>query len=213
MENDKGLVMKSPAAHHAISALFDSPIDNDGKTLVIQYEVKLQNRLECAGAYLKLLTESKSGIQAEEFSDKTPYTIMFGPDKCGAKNKVHFIFRHKNPSSGEYEEKHLTAPPLALADDKLTTLYTLIVRPDQTFSILINNESIKEGSLLKDFEPVVNPPEEIEDPADENRQTGLKKLLFLIQKPRSQTTGTRMRLLKLWMKKLKCLTIGWRTNL
>ena len=178
MENDKGLVMKSPAAHHAISALFDSPIDNDGKTLVVQYEVKLQSRLECAGAYLKLLTESKSGIQAEEFSDQTPYTIMFGPDKCGAKNQVHFIFRHKNPSSGEYEEKHLTAPPLALASDMLTTLYTLIVRPDQTFSILINNESVKEGSLLKDFDPAVNPPEEIEDPVDEKPSNWVEEALI-----------------------------------
>ena len=114
---------------------------------------------------MKLLTESPEGIQAQEFSDKTPYTIMFGPDKCGATNKVHFIFRHKNPISGEYEEKHLSAAPSARIS-KLSTLYTLIVRPDQTYEIKINDESVKSGSLLEDFNPAVNPPEEIDDPND-----------------------------------------------
>ncbi|CRK46244.1 hypothetical protein BN1723_016656 [Verticillium longisporum] len=45
VEGDKGLVVKNPAAHHAISAKFPKAIDNKGKTLVVQYEVKLQS--EC----------------------------------------------------------------------------------------------------------------------------------------------------------------------
>lgn len=44
MEGDKGLVVKNPAAHHAISAKFPKKIDNKGKTLVVQYEVKLQGK-------------------------------------------------------------------------------------------------------------------------------------------------------------------------
>ena len=44
MEGDKGLVVKNPAAHHAISAKFPKKIDNKGKTLVVQYEVKLQSK-------------------------------------------------------------------------------------------------------------------------------------------------------------------------
>ncbi len=43
---DKGLVVKNPAAHHAISAKFEKKIDNKGKTLVVQYEVKLQSRFQ-----------------------------------------------------------------------------------------------------------------------------------------------------------------------
>jgi calnexin len=43
IEGDKGLVVKNPAAHHAISAKFPKKIDNKGKTLVVQYEVKLQS--------------------------------------------------------------------------------------------------------------------------------------------------------------------------
>jgi calnexin len=131
---------------------------------VVQYEVKFQNGLECGGAYMKLLTHDPS-FDPSKLKDTTPYTIMFGPDKCGGNNKVHFIFRHKNPKTGEIEEKHLSSPPAAVTEKK-TTLYTLVVRPDQTFDILINNESVKKGSLLENFEPPVNPPKEIDDPED-----------------------------------------------
>lgn len=64
----------------------------------------------------------------EEFVDKTPYTIMFGPDKCGEDYKLHFIFRHKNPKTGEFEEKHAKKPDADLRTyytDKKTHLYTL----------------------------------------------------------------------------------------
>ncbi|KAI2011512.1 hypothetical protein LOZ52_004776 [Ophidiomyces ophidiicola] len=164
INGDKGLVVKNAAAHHAISAKFPRKIDNKGKDLVVQYEVKLQNSLVCGGAYMKLLKDSKK-LHAEEFSNASPYVIMFGPDKCGATNKVHFIFKHKNPKTGEYEEKHLSNPPTARIS-KLSTLYTLIVRPDQSFQIQIDGEAVKNGTLLEDFEPPVNPPKEIDDPED-----------------------------------------------
>ncbi|KAB2106902.1 Calnexin [Alternaria gaisen] len=164
MEGDKGLVIKDKAAHHAISAKFPKAIDNKDDTLVVQYEVKLQDGLECGGAYMKLLQDN-AALHAEEFSNASPYIIMFGPDKCGATNKVHFIFRHKNPKTGEYEEKHLKNPPMARIV-KTTSLYTLIVKPDQSFEMKIDGESVRNGTLLEDFTPSVNPEAEIDDPND-----------------------------------------------
>ena len=79
--------------------------------------------------------------------------------------QVHFIFRHKNPKTGEYEEKHLNSPPLAQIT-KRTALYTLIVRPDQSFEIKVDGESKKNGTLLEDFTPSVNPEKEIDDEND-----------------------------------------------
>ncbi|KAK0792929.1 hypothetical protein LTR02_001786 [Friedmanniomyces endolithicus] len=164
LHGDKGLVLKDKAAHHAISAKFPKAITNKDNTLVVQYEVKLQGGLECGGAYMKLLQDN-TALHAEEFSNASPYIIMFGPDKCGSTNKVHFIFRHKNPKTGEYEEKHLKSPPAARIT-KTTSLYTLIVRPDQTFEIKIDGGSVKNGSLLEDFSPAVNPEKEIDDAKD-----------------------------------------------
>ena len=79
--------------------------------------------------------------------------------------QVHFIFKHKNPKTGEYEEKHLKTAPMARVS-KLSNLYTLIVNPDQSFQIRINGEAVKNGTLFDDFSPPVNPPKEIDDPKD-----------------------------------------------
>jgi len=164
IEGDKGLVAKSKAAHHAISAPFSNAFDFKNKPLVVQYEVKYQKGGNCGGGYVKLL-EDGFQTSGKEFSDTTPWVVMFGPDLTCPGTKVHFIFRHKNPKTGEVEEKHLTAPPRPTIA-KLTMLYTLIVNPDNTFEILVNGESTTTGSLLEDFDPAVNPPKEIDDPED-----------------------------------------------
>ena len=39
---------------------------------------------------MKLLQDNKA-LHAEEFSNASPYVIMFGPDKCGATNKVRIF--------------------------------------------------------------------------------------------------------------------------
>ncbi|KAF5095662.1 hypothetical protein D0Z03_001779 [Geotrichum reessii] len=165
-KGDKGLVVKSPAAHHAISTLLEEPLDNKGKTLVLQYEVKLQESLECGGAYIKLLSENED-LHNKEFSNESPYQVMFGPDKCGSTNKVHFIIRRKNPITGEYEEKHLKNPAPARLN-KSTNLYTLIIKEDQDFEIRINGKVVRAGNLLDEgvMNPSINPPKEIDDPND-----------------------------------------------
>ena len=57
IKGDQGLVLKTLAAHSAISAKFPKVIDPKGKKLVVQYEVKAQNGMECGGAYMKLLSQ------------------------------------------------------------------------------------------------------------------------------------------------------------
>lgn len=165
-KGDFGLVLKTPAAHSAISRKFDEPLTFDKSDLVvIQYEVKIQDKLDCGGVYMKLLSASKDFDQ-DMFSNSSPYTIMFGPDKCGGTNKVHFIFRHKNKRTNEVIEHHLVNPPqVPSTHTKKTHLYTLLIEPSKNkYELFIDNEQKKAGSLLKDFEPPVVPPKEIPDP-------------------------------------------------
>ena len=92
LKGDSGLVLKSKAKHAAIAASLDRPFSFNKKPLVIQYDVTFQNGQECGGAYIKLLTQ-ETGMRLSQFNDKTPYTIMFGPDKCGNDHKVNiFVF-------------------------------------------------------------------------------------------------------------------------
>ncbi|KAM4807704.1 calmegin [Rhinophrynus dorsalis] len=165
---DMGLVLKSSARHHAISAKLNKPFVFDKNPLIVQYEVNFQDGIDCGGAYLKLLSDT-SNLNLEEFHDRTPYTIMFGPDKCGEDYKLHFIFRHKNPLIGDYDEKHAKRPEVDLKkyfNDKKTHLYTLILKPDNTYEMFIDQTVVGQGSLLEDVIPPLNPPKEIDDPKD-----------------------------------------------
>ncbi|XP_041358339.1 calnexin-like isoform X2 [Gigantopelta aegis] len=166
---DIALVLKSKAKHHAISAKLDKVYDFKGKPFIVQYEVRFANGQDCGGAYIKLLSKQSKSLDLKQLHDKTPYTVMFGPDKCGMDHKLHFIFRHKNPKTGVFEEKHAkkhTANIDSYFTDKKTHLYTLIVNPDNTFEVLVDNTVVNSGSLLSDVNPPVNPPKEIEDPND-----------------------------------------------
>ncbi|XP_037086837.1 calnexin-like [Pollicipes pollicipes] len=168
LEGDRGMVLKSRAKHAAISSRLSKPFHFISKPLVVQYEVNLQNGQECGGAYLKLLSDSPD-LDPAAFRDKTPYTIMFGPDKCGNDHKLHFIFRHRNPVTGEYEEKHAkraTSQIDTAFSDKATHLYRLVVRPDNSFEIYMDDKVVNSGSLLEDMTPPVNPPKMIDDPSD-----------------------------------------------
>ncbi|KAG1693186.1 Calnexin [Nymphon striatum] len=167
---DLGLVLKTKAKHHAISSKLYKPYVFKGKPFVLQYEVRFQNGQECGGAYIKLLTEDPK-LHLEQFHDKVPYTIMFGPDKCGADSKLHFIFRHKNPKNGSIEEKHWKKTPNVpklddVFKDKKPHLFTLVITPDDQFEVKVDNQVVQRGNLLQEFLPPVNPPAEIDDPED-----------------------------------------------
>ncbi|KAG6591037.1 Calnexin [Phytophthora cinnamomi] len=166
---DRGLVLDKPARHYGLAVKLDEPLRVDGsdtrKEMVVQYEVKLQKGLDCGGAYVKLLRQDQDKQDYSAFSDSTPFVLMFGPDKCGKSDKVHLIFQHKNPVSGEYEEKHMMEAP-GIKSDKDSHLYTAVIRDDNTFEVFVDQKSVKSGSLLENFLPSVIPEKEIDDPED-----------------------------------------------
>ncbi|CAN3367544.1 hypothetical protein DICA4_F07426 [Diutina catenulata] len=161
----RALVIKSKASHHGISRSLPEPVS--GTPLVVQYEVKAQQGLECGGAYIKLL----DGGASESFSSRSPYQVMFGPDVCGANNKVHLIIRRKSPVTGRIGEKHLAQPPLARTN-RLSNLYTLVIDANH-YEVRINGKVANAGRLLDEgaFQPPFNPPREIPDPSDKMPDT------------------------------------------
>lgn len=168
-KDNYALVLKSKEKHHAISANLDKPFDFTPKTLVVQYEVKFLNGLECGGAYIKLLSYEDQYPDLKQITDKTPYTIMFGPDKCSSENKYHFIVRFRNPISGNYTEHHAKKPSESIETyftDKRSHLFTLILSSDNSFKMLIDHKVINSGNLLTDLEPTIIPSKEINDEND-----------------------------------------------
>ncbi|XGW14268.1 hypothetical protein V3C99_000531 [Haemonchus contortus] len=168
IEGDYGLIVRTKARHHAIAAKLDEPFSFADKPLVVQYEVRYEEGQECGGGYLKLLSVgAEKNLAAVQ--DKTPYTIMFGPDKCGATGKVHLIFRYKNPKNNSIDEYHAKQPSnigSTYWDDHQTHLYTLVVKPDGTFSVSVDQKEIMSGNMLNDLQPSLQPPKQIADPTD-----------------------------------------------
>ncbi|KAL9239413.1 hypothetical protein vseg_013739 [Gypsophila vaccaria] len=165
--DDFGLLVSEKARKYAIVKELEKPVDLKDETVVLQFETRFQEGLECGGAYIKYLRPQEAGWVSKEFDNESPYSIMFGPDKCGSTNKVHFILKHKNPKSGEYVEHHLKFPP-SVPSDKLTHVYTAILTPDNGVRILVDGEEKKKANLLsdEDFEPAIIPPKTIPDPED-----------------------------------------------
>ncbi|KAM5571480.1 hypothetical protein ABKV19_011859 [Rosa sericea] len=164
---DFGLLVSEKAKKYAIVKEVDEPVSLKDGTVVLQFETRLQNGLECGGAYLKYLRPQEAGWEPKIFDNESPYSVMFGPDKCGLTNKVHFIFKHKNPKSGEYVEHHLTTPP-SVPTDKLSHVYTAIIKPDNELIILVDGEEKKKANFLstEDFMPPLIPTKTIPDPED-----------------------------------------------
>ena len=138
----QGLKAKLPARKYGLTIPFDRDILPGDQPFVVQYEVRLQEDLDCGGAYIKLVSaytedDEYSRFDPKDLGEETPYAIMFGPDRCGVTDKVHFIIRHKNPVSGEWSEHHMKNPPKSVKDT-YSHLYTLIIRPDNTFFVLID---------------------------------------------------------------------------
>lgn len=74
------------ARHYGISTRLPETVQ-PSKGLALQYELKLSEGLTCGGAYLKFVTDSKE-FDPSSLKEATPYTIMFGADKCGSTNKA-----------------------------------------------------------------------------------------------------------------------------
>uniref|UniRef100_A0A5S6Q8E2 Calreticulin n=1 Tax=Trichuris muris TaxID=70415 RepID=A0A5S6Q8E2_TRIMR len=141
-EIDKGLQPMDSFRYYQIARKLDVPFNTLGKSLVLQYSVKNQRQINCAGAYIKLLPTTTN---LSEFSSKTPYYIMFGPDICGIELRVvRAIIRHEGK---EYALKK----SVTCEEDAYTHFYSFIIHPNQTYEIRIDNKVRMAGNIIDDF--------------------------------------------------------------
>ena len=153
-DKDKGIQTSQDARFYALSAKFDKPLEVRGeKPFVVQFTVKHEQNIDCGGGYVKIFDCS---LDQKDMHGDSEYKIMFGPDICGpGTKKVHVIFQHKGKNL-------LTKKEIRCKDDVFTHLYTLIVNPDATYEVLIDNEKAESGKLEDDWDFL--PAKEIKDP-------------------------------------------------
>jgi len=151
-EKDKGIQTSQDARFYGMSAKFDK-FSNEGKDLVIQFTVKHEQNIDCGGGYVKVFS---SELDQTKMHGDSPYNIMFGPDICGpGTKKVHVIFAYKGKNL-------LVKKDIRCKDDVFTHLYTLVVKPDNTYIVKIDNEKVESGDLEADWDFLA--PKKIPDP-------------------------------------------------
>merc|ERR1712054_259897 len=151
-EAGKGLQTSQDAKFYGISAK-TKEFSNEGKTLVVQFSVKHEQDIDCGGGYLKL-----GAYELEKFEGSSPYNIMFGPDICGSSTKkTHVIFNYKGKNLDKKKE-------VRAESDTLSHLYTLIVKPDNTYEVQIDMNKVDSGSLADGWDFLE--PKQIRDPEE-----------------------------------------------
>jgi len=149
---NRGLQTKENMHFYAMTSKLATPFNNKDKTLVFQFTVKHEQILDCGGGYLKLLP---ADMDVDSFNGDSPYFLMFGPDVCGNTRRVHCILSYK-------EKNYLIKKDITPPSDKLTHLYTFVLKPDQTYEILIDNAKSASGTLFEDWDFL--PAEKLADP-------------------------------------------------
>jgi len=140
---NKGIRTPENMKYHSVTAKLAKPFSSKGKNLVVQFSVKheTQETSFCGGGYIKLMG---SDIDQANFGGDTPYKIMFGPDICGYDvARIHTIFNWKGENLLRNEDIKLGY------DDKNahTHLYTLVVKPDNTYEVYFDLQEKAKGSL------------------------------------------------------------------
>lgn len=82
-------------------------------------------------------------------------SLMFGPDICGTQTKkLHLILSYQG-------QNYPIKKDLECETDKLTHFYTFILRPDASYSLLVDNRERETGSMYTDWD--ILPPRKIKD--------------------------------------------------
>lgn len=82
-------------------------------------------------------------------------SLMFGPDLCGTQTKkLHVILSYQG-------QNYPIKKDLQCETDKLTHFYTFILKPDASYSILVDNRERESGSMYTDWD--ILPPQKIKD--------------------------------------------------
>jgi calreticulin len=149
----RGLQTLDDGRQYLISSKFKRCFNTSGRDFILQFTLKLENKVEKASGYLKVLPES---FKPNQFSSKSPWRIIFGPD-IKQWDRKHIDFRvYRNRT--EYR----TDEPILCFEDKLTHIYTLVIYANQSYKVLKDNFTDIESHIEDAFHYA--PPREVPDP-------------------------------------------------
>ncbi|KAH7831436.1 putative Calreticulin family [Monocercomonoides exilis] len=150
--NTEGLVLKTESSMDAISAKTNFSFNSD--IFIIQYEIKVQRHpFICGGAFIKVFNEE---YEQKALSTDTRYSVMFGPDRCGKKDKIQFVLQIKNKEDGKWRKHIFTGDIPGIWDDMSHVYRLTIVRSDYFVISIDGKAKINETFSNNHFSPPLN---------------------------------------------------------
>jgi len=149
---EKGLKTLDDARFYTLSTGFEE-FSNKDKTLVLQFSLKQDQNIDCGGGYVKL---HPAGLDQVNYDGESAYNIMFGPDICGSTRRTHVILTKGG-------KNHLIKEDVPTETDTYTHVYTLVLKPDNTFVVLTDNKESRAGSIEEHWD--ILEPKQINDPS------------------------------------------------
>jgi calreticulin len=150
---NKGFRTSLDAKFYAASAPITPAFSNRGKELILQFTIAHPQDIDCGGGYVKLLP----AVDGAKFKGDTPYYIMFGPDICGYTKKIHFILTVDG-------KNHLWKKEPQAMSDQMSHVYTMRLKPDNTYEVYVDGTKKESGSVEEDWD--ILKPKMIDDPTD-----------------------------------------------
>ncbi|CDW52781.1 Calreticulin domain containing protein [Trichuris trichiura] len=140
-----GLQTTQNSKFYAVSRKFDIMPDSLSGSLVIQFSVKHEQKIDCGGGYIKILSGK---VNQTDFHNNSSYYIMFGPDICADSKVLQMILK--------YNDTYFKwAHDVKCKSDRLTHLYTLVIHQNLTYKVLVDLKIVKSGLLLEDLQFLV----------------------------------------------------------
>lgn len=157
-KNERGLVITDHQKSSIISYKLPAPIYHMNQTIIIQYEVRAQILYHCFKAYLRVHTTDFDPFHQ---TNETHRTIEFGPVHNQRRTKSILNFFINSTDDKHKIEKFIDVP-----FDEIPHLYTLIIRPNNTFEYMIDAMSFLNGTFTDSFRIPIVEPKYIPDPTD-----------------------------------------------
>jgi calreticulin len=149
----RGLQTLDDNRQYLISSRFKRCFNTSGRDFILQFTIRFENKVTKAQGFLKVFPES---FKQNQFSSKSPWRILFGPDIKEWMRK-HIDFRVRRNRT-----EFVTTEPLLCFEDPLTHIFTLVIHANQSYKVLKDNFTDIESHLEDAFRYA--PPREIPDP-------------------------------------------------
>ncbi|KAH7831723.1 putative calreticulin [Monocercomonoides exilis] len=143
-----GLMTTEDRKYYQISADFNKTVNTLNRKLIFSFTVKMEREIGKGGCYMKLLGE---GLDQDQFTSDDTYEILFGPDIIQRfQSQVKLMIRK---GTEYYTLNESVYAPM----DELTHMYTLVLRPDNTYEIMVDGKLEASGRIQDKFPDLLGP--------------------------------------------------------